>query len=300
MSILSRVPYVAMNNRSKILGYFNRVASKQSLLCLIIVAIMSAPAIAFVFHSGTFFVVVVSNDFLVVAIDSRTHDPTDPSAPPNDRTCKITPLSNNVIFFYKGLGGARDDNGKAFSGESIARDIYIPTHSLNDLASRWGNKMADTYREIFAVNQDFVRHAPNGTIVNGYFGGTDLDGTIALADAKIIYSPSDGFRVELGRRNPPTNNALIHAYFDEIFSEFRNGGNTARARAAMAEIEAQAIGKSSAERMAITASAYVKAVRDWGNDATVGGDIASVIIERGQKWRWYRRPDFCPEHKDRS
>jgi hypothetical protein len=36
-------------------------------------------------------------------------------------------------------------------------------------------------------------------------------------------------------------------------------------------------------------------VRDWSGDVGIGGDIATVILERGQKWRWFHRPSFCPE-----
>ena len=41
------------------------------------------------------------------------------------------------------------------------------------------------------------------------------------------------------------------------------------------------------------AHATVKAVRDWGNDDEIGGDIATIILERGKKCRWFHRPEFC-------
>jgi hypothetical protein len=45
----------------------------------------------------------------------------------------------------------------------------------------------------------------------------------------------------------------------------------------------------SVEGWAAKSSMAVKAVMDWSNDPTIGGDIASIIIERGKKWRWFSR-----------
>jgi len=43
-------------------------------------------------------------------------------------------------------------------------------------------------------------------------------------------------------------------------------------------------------------SSYVAAVRDWSGGKDIGGEVATIIVERGKGWRWFHRPDFCPEN----
>jgi hypothetical protein len=50
-----------------------------------------------------------------------------------------------------------------------------------------------------------------------------------------------------------------------------------------------------AANCAMVAEMHVKAVIEWSDDKEVGGEIASVILERGKKWRWFNRPDFCAD-----
>lgn len=47
------------------------------------------------------------------------------------------------------------------------------------------------------------------------------------------------------------------------------------------------------------AHATVTAVRDWGNDDEIGGEIATIILERGQKCRWFNRPNFAVSGESR-
>lgn len=42
-------------------------------------------------------------------------------------------------------------------------------------------------------------------------------------------------------------------------------------------------------------SLYVEAVRDWARDSGIGGEVATIILEKGKGWRWFRRPNYCPE-----
>jgi hypothetical protein len=64
----------------------------------------------------------------------------------------------------------------------------------------------------------------------------------------------------------------------------------------VAEVKARQATVSGIDVWAVQSSMVVRAVMDWSNDPTIGGDIASVIIERGRKWRWFSRPAFCPEN----
>jgi len=61
------------------------------------------------------------------------------------------------------------------------------------------------------------------------------------------------------------------------------------------DIEKGIADKSDPDALAIRLSAYAGAVRDWRGDSTIGGEIAVAILERSNGWRWFRRPEFCPE-----
>lgn len=74
--------------------------------------------------------------------------------------------------------------------------------------------------------------------------------------------------------------------------EFFDGGRTGRAKKLVSELGDNKGPDADAARY----SAYVAAVRDWSGDNGIGGEIAVTILERGKSWRWFHRPDFCPEN----
>jgi hypothetical protein len=81
----------------------------------------------------------------------------------------------------------------------------------------------------------------------------------------------------------------------EIVEELDRGA-TQRARLKIAEVKARQATASGVDVWAIQSSMVVKTVMEWSNDPSIGGDIASIIIQRGKKWRWFSRPAFCREN----
>ena len=49
-----------------------------------------------------------------------------------------------------------------------------------------------------------------------------------------------------------------------------------------------------ADGAALLVTAVVKGIIRWGGDEYSGGEVATIIMERGQKTKWFRQLPFCP------
>jgi hypothetical protein len=248
---------------------------------------------------ATFYAVAFSKDFLVVAIDSRATNPLNPSALPNDRYCKIHPLSDDVVFFSTGFVAFKIV-GVAFDASVYANEIYEGvSHPANlaVLVDRWGDRMKDAYGKAFAAYSPLSRLSVNNVLIRGYFGGIDRGDRVVLESSEIISESFEHFSSKLQHLEQAGSGIpIVLGGHPEIIKEFYKGGRTERAKAVWQKIAAEEMGKSSSEALAIKVEAFVKAVRDWSDDKSIGGDIEVLILERGHKRRWFHRPDFCPEN----
>jgi hypothetical protein len=84
---------------------------------------------------------------------------------------------------------------------------------------------------------------------------------------------------------------LLNNGHRELLDEFFGKDKTDRAKKIIAETVG---GSPGPETDATKYTAYVAAIRDWSGDAGIGGEVATIILERVAGWRWFRRPDFCP------
>jgi hypothetical protein len=246
---------------------------------------------------ATYYAVSFSKDFLVVAIDSRATNLFDPSAPPNDRYCKLYPLSDKVVFFSTGYV-AGNAPGISFDAGVFAKGVYarspIPPN-LADLTDKWDDFMHDAYMRLFSSYPSLAVSLGNRVMIKGYFGGISDDEKVVLESSEMS-SLFGRIRSQLLHQQQAGNGTpIVHGGHNEIISEFINRGSTERAKKVLAEIDVEATGKSDLERMAITVEAFVKSVRDWSGDSGIGGEVAVLILERGKSARWFRRPAHCPE-----
>lgn len=59
----------------------------------------------------------------------------------------------------------------------------------------------------------------------------------------------------------------------------------------------ESAGKSPVDTQAIILKHLVKNIPAWADDTESGGDVAQIISDAKEKnWRWFHRPDFCPEN----
>jgi hypothetical protein len=139
--------------------------------------------------------------------------------------------------------------------------------------------------------------AVNETIARGFFIGTNIHNEIT-ASAATIFSRGElltrfAFRIERVVPGPTDHMPILNNGHFAIMEEFYDGGQTDRAKNIIAETAGW---KPGPDTDASRYSSYVAAVRDWSGDSDIGGEVATVILERGKGWRWFHRPDFCPEN----
>jgi hypothetical protein len=248
-----------------------------------------------VFH-GTYFLALVTPAYIIVAIDSRETQ----GNVRNDRYCKIRPLSPNAFFFGTGATSAIDNstNTSVFDARDIAQSVYAQfgtgVTNFADMARTWATQMESIYNEFPA---EFAANAVDGTMAKGFFVGEDKSGAIRIAGQVISYQQTglDSFLNEPVTIGPGPEGLvplLSNGHLD-LVREFLNGGQTQRAKKIIAELGPRAFGP---DADAARYMAYVAAVRDWSGDSAIGGEIATIILERGKNWRWFHRPDFCPKN----
>ena len=85
---LSKYKFAKVNRRLK-----NSIAN---LGCQFLVVYTALGAFGLTLLGGTYFTAVLFKDFAIVAIDSRASD-INGVTPPDDRYCKITPISDELI-----------------------------------------------------------------------------------------------------------------------------------------------------------------------------------------------------------
>jgi hypothetical protein len=268
---------------------------KQLITLFVSVALIHDPTIAQIIEHGTYFTAGSTSRYAVVAIDSRQMR----GGIIDDQYCKIQVLSSKAFFFARGTTSASDNNISLFDAREVARSVFVEfgagTTRFAEMAAAWAARVKAIYD---SRPDEFGRFAINGIMADGFFVGVDANGDITMEGQRISYQPF-GLQKFVTIPQPKPNGPPVIPYlptyvsgYFEIMNEFRNGGTTERARKISAEFGAS---QDEPDSIATRYSAYVKAVRDWAGDPGIGGDIATIILERESGIRWFHRPDFCPE-----
>lgn len=266
---------------------------------VVVFVLLSVDAFGLNFWRGTYYAVAISKDLAVIAIDSRSTNLQNPSAAPDDRYCKIHPLADDLIFFSTGMVKATDAGGHiifdAADWASLAYNKTPDRKNLQEMASLWDDYMRISYRYIFALHPNLWSEFNGKTVIKGFFVGFDRRDEMVISNAAMEAS---GNRMDTKlETNKQLGNDVpfVHGGHAEIINEYIDE-KTSRAKQIRAEVKERGGGKPMIEALAITAESFVRAVRDWSGDPAIGGDISVIMLERGRKWRWFHRPDFCPEN----
>jgi hypothetical protein len=274
---------------------------KPCVRILLFAAMLSRAAAAQDALHGTFFIVGISTDFAVVAIDSRGTIMSTARNRINDRFCKIRPLSHNAFFFSAGLSALlQSRTGKViYDARDVAEDVYAGSGTSRDfggMAEKWALRAENAFRR-----NSLAPSLLKDIIARGYFVGIKDDGGIDAGAETISYHADSAqhFTHTLERftlaatphiQQPADKTAL------DVEQEFANGGQTERAKKIIQENAWAKIGNGP-DAVAVRFGNLVAAIRDWSGNDKIGGDIATIILERGKDWRWFHRPDFCPDKK---
>jgi len=193
---------------------------KHRSLALIMLLLFCGAAIAQTLHHGSFFAAAISSEYVIVAIDSRA---SSDRAQPNDRHCKIQPLSESAFFFATGLSYVLDRNSNVvLDAGQTAKIVFdqLRSRNLDRVAESWGEKIKAEY----IVKK--IRIRGNPTIVTGFFAGTDEAGNINFSFAKVDYR-SSGLAITVERETPGSGltASLLYSGHAEIMQEFMSVQN---------------------------------------------------------------------------
>jgi hypothetical protein len=271
--------------------------SKHFVKLLVLTAALHGAAAEEFLH-GTYFLAGISSEYAVVAIDSRESFPASVDIPANDRYCKIRALSHDVIFFASGTtSGLNASTGSiVFDARDVAQHAfeYFTGDNFDDLANKWATEMEAIYMRL---SNSLPIPVINETIARGIFIGTNSHGEIVADDVTMFSRPElltrFAFRLEHVVPGRSGNMPILNNGHYEIMDEFYDRGQTDRAKRIIAGTTGW---KPGPDTDATRYSSYVAAVRDWSGDNDIGGEVATIILERGKGWRWFHRPDFCPEN----
>jgi hypothetical protein len=277
---------------------FVQFVAKHFVEIFLCIAALPIPAAAQIVQHGTYFVAGFSPDYAVVAIDSREWK----GSVHTDRYCKIRPLSRRAFFFGRGATSATDNatGANIFDARDVAHSVYLQfgvgTTKFDQIAEKWAIQIKQIYE---TKPTEYALSAVDSIMTDGFFVGFDANDAVAFGGQRISYqsfaipqfvnSPEPKPKIQVDPATAPT----YSAGFFEIIGEFTGGGETQRAKKAIAKLGVIPAGP---DGVADRYSAYVAAVRDWSGDPGIGGDIAAVILQRGHDLRWFHRPDFCPEN----
>jgi len=247
-------------------------------------------------QNGTYFAFIYLPDYAAVAIDSRVISGGNVS----DDMCKLFPLSERVIFFSSGVYAGKNSEGTViFSPHVTAGEVFrlSSNHDMSDIVEQWAHTILEQIKGFSATNHEILEHNEDGFITRGVFAGESNKEDFVAYQSTITRANTSG-KMSLGF----TKERIPDRYFlglghPEVVEPILHNGPDEWGRKIHAQILAETAGiTAQPERAATWVSAVTQAVIDRAGDHNIGGKVASIILERGHNWRWFRRPDFCPEH----
>lgn len=196
--------------------------------------------------------------------------------------CKITVLDDHSIFVPEGVAGSA--NG--FDAGAIAVEKFSQAGGkvLDDVAKQWAAEMVERIGAAYPNNRygiDDLAARSAGVIANGVF----------ITQTDVIYA----VRAALTHRTPRT---IDFGFFVQPISYGSpiSAGHFQFAWSALAEAQKH-WGADTPDDWAAAAEFVVARVRDSSIDPYVGGDIATIILERGKSLRWYHQPIGCAQNR---
>ena len=238
--------------------------------------------------SGTYMVMQNTTESLIVAGDSREANLSTGSK--RDDACKIITIDEKIIFFAIGIYNI----GGVFDVFQIARDsVSNGASDLHDIAARWATTLKDWFLQAapFHLKEFNDRMDNAGDLVTGIFSGSDTVGDIEVYKVSVQFKNNDVVNV-ITRLPPSSERPFVTFGYIALAQEFFES-TTARARAANAM--GATVPANGTLRSAQLLEQEVKFIIEFSGDPNLGGTIPVIILERGSRPRWFRRPDFCPE-----
>src|ERR1700692_497840 len=239
-------------------------------------------------HATTIVAVFTNNEF-VIGADGRMID-----ASIHDETCKIAALNNKVAFAnYGATFVTPKDGAPRIDMYQVAKQIAVSGQDISELAARFGPNAAAKFNTLPASGR-----RPPGAIdpmTVGIFGGFNADESPQLSFIPISYSETANNFI-IGALTTHTTVGKFNLFSPFNFSSEIVNGTEFNAIKAIRYI-------SDAERLAREIESYIlqtiaRRPTDMINGSQIeqiGGTPTVLIIEKGQRPRWYRRAKECPD-----
>jgi hypothetical protein len=240
-------------------------------------------------ETGTFYKVIHDQKYIVGAIDSRITRTSDTGT---SDTCKLAILGDHAFFLAQGIVKQTGVDGRgSFDAYALAKQAY-DSSTASDVATK-----AAAEKFVTAANDAFAKDyqaGPDRIYVVGIFAESLPDGSLNL-DFATVYSKKGALERAVAGAAPPEGSeasAYQPAGFSGISKEAKEQ-TTERSKALYQRLSQKLSHSTNVDQDALAADETVQAVEEWGNNKSVGGDIATVILEAGKPLRWYTKPSDC-------
>jgi hypothetical protein len=246
---------------------------------------------------GTFFLFQRTNDYLVVAIDSRYIRSESGRRVLTDDTCKIRLLDDRTIFFLFGMKSWGYLGGPVFDAYDEAQREFnaLGNSDLSAVARSWGAGQRRSLEKWHLENADaadvVARMTQARYLMRGYFAMSSSR-SVAMYGIGVLPTGTQQapfFTDPVFEAVGVTGRTSGHAdLVNEILA-----GRTSRAELVRNEIAKKSVDLPEIEQAAVKLQVMAAAILRWAGDDTIGGDVAVVVLERGQPAHWLHKPAHC-------
>lgn len=238
---------------------------------------------------GTFITYQMLSEFAVVGADSISVDD-------NDRPfnyCKIIPLSDHMMFFSSGLGEAENKPGqKVFDINDSARRAFIQSGLANDpaiIGDIFSKQTLSELSEITTRTRATMETGNNGLVFQASFVG----GSQVLSEANIIARwKTNRYNMEVTRYEPPQNS---NTGYQDLLRTHMDASDTKAIQTIVDRLKTTADLPAFEDDTAAVIERMVRTVISYSDNKLIGGEPVVAILDEIKGFRWFRRPEFCPE-----
>ena len=268
-------------------------------------------------RSGTIVVISYSKQKVILAADSRANLGDDRY---EDSYCKVTALSNKLIFAATGIVGDNSyllpedlrfgaiEEARKAAASTITNPDPFGYGTVGAVATRWGQAMTVRFTKASKIRLDEWLKAINATderaFVIGIFAGLEPTGEVAVKCVHVDYGePQKGHFVPIARYNLqfidmssiPDGITMIEAYgMPEVIQEIK-AGKTQRAKeeaVAMAKLAKQLTPEEFDRARVIRLVDLTLAYHP--KQKFVGGNIDALELLHSGRVNWIQRKNNCP------
>ncbi|MFY9802768.1 MAG: hypothetical protein WA211_12655 [Candidatus Acidiferrales bacterium] len=248
-------------------------------------------------RSGTAVFLWWRKDRVIVSADSRARQ--GPTTPPDDKDCKIEPLSTNFIFASSGVRRSNvqaiGEDGFSFNWDThaMAQEVFnaVRSHRVGsepqEVATAWSSLASKTLNSVPPRFREVVRaNTRIGTTKVMFVGLTDSS-AIDVYVANITNNAIEFTSVPI---RPPMDQIYALAKGDDILKEFASQSSE-RSKREMREWESRARSMTPEQKDASLMVQLIRWTILYDTSGGVGGSPEEIDLKPHGTVRWLQK---CP------